>query len=323
MINHTHLTQGTLSFVIMLFRIKLLLSALLLLQATGCFNGHLDFDNLEAGTLVGRGQLRSFSSGHSELRGWDYLASRLEKNGLDRQDIKFIFSDRRMPPFSNVSFSLKPRESASIYHHFSNPKHLKLARGFMTKYEKALKEAEKQFGVNKNIIAAILLVETNCGQHLGKALVIERLARVASVAEPYNLETNYRRLKAQDVTITREAVIERAQYLENLFVPEVVALFEVARRRKIDIFKIRGSSAGAFGIPQFLPSSFLRFAMDGNQNGIISLLEPVDAIWSTANYLEQHGWKERLTLHEKHAVIMKYNNSPPYVEAIFRVADKL
>ena len=57
------------------------------------------------------------------------------------------------------------------------------------------------------------------------------------------------------------------------------------------IARIVGSKAGAFGMPQFLPSSYMRFAVDGNGNGRISLHEPADAAHSAANYLAAHGWK--------------------------------
>lgn len=294
-----------------------------LVLITACAKNHSIQNGLNLSTIPVHGQTRAFSRAHSRVQGWDYLAEQLENRGLSQDKIRAVFLDPRMPPISFIPFSLKPREPASMYSHFYSTKNINAARAFLRKYQRPLQQAEKQFGVNSKIITAILLIETNLGLHPGRSRVIERLVRVASVAEPYNMELNYQRLKAQDPDISRKAVVARAQHLESIFVPEVVALFEIARRRKVDIFEIRGSTAGAFGIPQFLPSSYLRFAVDGNCNGVISLFEPVDALFSTANYLKQHGWKERLTPSAKHAVILKYNNSLAYADTVLKVADRL
>jgi membrane-bound lytic murein transglycosylase B len=294
-----------------------------LIFITACTGKHPTPTGPNSGIVSVYGQARPFSLTYSKLQGWDYLANQLENRGLAQDEIKTVFLDPRMPPFSVIPFSLKPQEPASMYYHFHNTKNIAAARTFLRKYQHPLQQAEKQYGVNRKIITAILLIETNLGQHFGRSRVIERLVRVASVAEPYNMELNFQRLKAQDPGISKEAIVTRAKHLEAVFVPEVVALFEIAKRRKVDIFEIRGSTAGAFGLPQFLPSSYLRFAVDGNRNGVISLFEPVDALFSTANYLEQHGWKERLTLSAKRAVILKYNNSLAYADAVLKVADTL
>lgn len=300
---------------------RLLLSIALLhlvLGSCGCTKRSLlDMSEQE------RAQFFGLSAADSKLRGWDYLAIRLAENGIAKRQIEEVFGDPRMPLLTPIPFSLEPRESPRIYQPFLRPASIKLARQFIEKHYEELKEAQKSLGVDKTVVTAILLIETGFGQYIGNHRIIERLARVASVAQPANVEFNYQRLKAQDPKVTKEKVQKRADYLEQLFLPEVVALFEVAKRKEVDLFELRGSSAGAFGIPQFLPSSFLRFAIDGNNDGTVSLFDPLDAIWSAANYLKQNGWKERLTLKEKRAVIRKYNNSEPYVDAVLAVAARL
>jgi membrane-bound lytic murein transglycosylase B len=65
----------------------------------------------------------------------------------------------------------------------------------------------------------------------------------------------------------------------------------LARDQRFDVMGIQSSYAGAMGIPQFMPSSYRRYAVDFNGNGKIDLLgEPEDAIGSVANYLKQFGW---------------------------------
>ena len=86
---------------------------------------------------------------------------------------------------------------------------------------------------------------------------------------------------------------------------------------------MRGSAAGEFGWPQFLASSYLRFAKDGNRNGLTSLDEAPDAIHSAAHLLQSHGWKPGLAEAAELQAIWHYNRSDPYVDTILYVADQI
>ena len=89
----------------------------------------------------------------------------------------------------------------------------------------------------------------------------------------------------------------------------------------VPIFDLKGSWAGAFGICQFLPSSYLNWAVDGNDDGNINLYEMDDAIFSVANYLINHGWSEQPEDQKK--AVFTYNNSSDYVDAVIQLAAKL
>ncbi|HPU23830.1 MAG TPA: lytic transglycosylase domain-containing protein, partial [Candidatus Kapabacteria bacterium] len=88
---------------------------------------------------------------------------------------------------------------------------------------------------------------------------------------------------------------------------------------KIPIGDIYGSWAGAFGIPQFLPSSYVKYAIDGNNDGVVDLFNLSDAVFSVANYLKSHGWGEMLS--EQRKAIFAYNNSTAYVDAVMKLAE--
>src|SRR5690606_32915419 len=137
-------------------------------------------------------------------------------------------------------------------------------------------------------------------------LVLNRLARLASIAEPENVKRNFKELRKQDRTLSFEEVQDRALFLERMFYPEMLALFSMRQKYGIDLFTLRGSSAGAFGIPQFLPSSYLRFGVDGNEDGEISLYDIEDAAYSAANFLSGFGWKLDLSAAEKREVLWNY-----------------
>ena len=82
---------------------------------------------------------------------------------------------------------------------------------------------------------------------------------------------------------------------------------------------IKGSYGGAFGIPQFLPTSYLKYGVDGNRDGTVSLYDMRDAIHSTAYFLSRHGWKADLTDEAQAEVIWHYNHSDAYVQAVLHL----
>jgi membrane-bound lytic murein transglycosylase B len=259
----------------------------------------------------------------SAFRGWDYLVQKLRADGVNEETLRSIYADPRMPFFGQVRFGLKPRESKQMYAPLLKPEKLELGREFLKLHEESFAAAEKDLKVHRTVIAAILLVETHYGKNTGRELVINRLSRVASVREPTNLILNHRRHLKDDPSITFAQVDARAEYLERTFYPEVKALLQIIDEQKLDPFELKGSSAGAFGLPQFLPTSFQRFGYDGNKDGAISLFDPTDAIWSTANFLAQSGWKDSDT-HENHReVIWKYNKSDPYIDTVLAIAKSL
>lgn len=256
-------------------------------------------------------------------RGWVHLAKLLDSRGADPASISKIFSDKRMPWVSSISFSPRPRESHAIYRHFKEKQKISAARAFMKAQKKWLAGAEKRYGVPPALIAAILLVETQLGKVTGDHPVLYRLCRIATVGSPENLEWNLKRLQAQKEEVTAAELAARARYLEDTFAPEILALLDIAKRNKVDIFRIKGSIAGAFGYPQFLPSSFLRFGVDANRDGKVSLFSFPDSIYSVAHFLSHFGWKSDLSPEQQRVVIWHYNKSDAYVDTVLGVAEIL
>lgn len=259
----------------------------------------------------------------SKYRGWDSLVEKLRASQVDELVLKATYQNRRMPMFSLVTFKLAPRESKAIYSNFLKPERLALARNYLKQYRRLFSEAERKYQVTRFVVAAIMLVETQFGRFTGKELVINQLSRLASASDPTNVQANFELLSSQDSTVTLEQVQNRARYLEETFYPEVVALFEIARRRNLDLFGIKGSIAGAFGHTQFLPTSYLKFGVDASQDGIVSLFQTSDAIWSVANYLAGAGWVDSGSTEIKRKAIWTYNRSDAYVDAVLGIASLL
>ena len=134
---------------------------------------------------------------------------------------------------------------------------------FFRDHRETLARAEMEYGVPPEIITAILGVETRYGKVLGNFQVAEALATLA-------------------FGYPRRADEFRKQ-LEHFL------LF--ARENRIDALALRGSYAGAFGAPQFLPESARLYAADFNNDGRADLFDMPDAIGSVGNFLRAHGWK--------------------------------
>jgi membrane-bound lytic murein transglycosylase B len=135
---------------------------------------------------------------------------------------------------------------------------------FWRKNRRTLERAEKKYGVAPEYVVAIIGVETFYGRNTGSWRVVDALTTLAFDYPP-------------------RAGFFRSE-LENYLL--------MVREAGWDVFSVRGSYAGAIGIPQFMPSSARRYAVDFDRSGRIDLQKSrPDAIGSVANFLKQHGWQ--------------------------------
>jgi membrane-bound lytic murein transglycosylase B len=255
------------------------------------------------------------------FRGWEYLVDKLREDRVSIQTLRAIYGEKvgSFPDFQFVSFKLKPKEPFDIYLGFRSAKKIAAAREFLNDNYSLLQKAERRYGVPKEIIVAILLVETHFGKNTGKEQILYRLSRLANINSPKNVWQNYLALKREDSAVTLAAVKKRAKYLEDTFYPEVLATFKIASINRFSPLSLIGSSAGAFGWPQFLPTSYLRFGSDGNGDGRVSLFNKSDAIFSIARYFQAHGWRKNLTRTKQEEVIWAYNKSDPYINTVLYI----
>lgn len=147
---------------------------------------------------------------------------------------------------------------------FLNPLRINGGVEFWKQNAEALKRAEQQYGVPQEMIIAVIGVETLYGRRAGRFRTMDALTTLA-------------------FDFPRRADFFRSELEQYLL---------LAREQKFNLFDIKASYAGALGIPQFMPSSYRKYAVDFNGNGKVDILgEPEDAIGSIANYLKQYGWK--------------------------------
>ncbi len=212
------------------------------------------------------------------------------------------------------------------YSHNHNDLGVRKVRQFLERYDSLLSAAEERFDVPPEVVAALLWVETKHGTVLGSYHVPSVYLSVLLSCEPEYLDLNTNAIMAStglDSTkydSVRMAVERRAVKKVRWAASELAALAKIAKRGTMDVMALRGSWAGAFGMSQFLPSSYLSWAVDGNNDGVIDLYTIDDAIFSVANYLRSNGWGTDLP--QKRAAVYHYNNSQAYVDAVLTLASK-
>ncbi|MCX7178404.1 MAG: lytic murein transglycosylase B [Proteobacteria bacterium] len=204
-----------------------------------------------------------------------FIAEMSDKHGFDSEKLGRVFARIKPVPFV-IQAILPPRDPAirswqAYRSRFVEAKRIKLGLKFWQRYRAELSTAREQTGVPEEIVVAIIGVETIYGHNTGKFVT---LAALATLAFDYPADQNN--------TAARTALFRR----------ELEELLLLARERGRDPLSFTGSYAGALGLPQFLPSSVRRFAVDGDRDGQIDLASsPADAIASVANFLREHGWE--------------------------------
>jgi membrane-bound lytic murein transglycosylase B len=226
-------------------------------------------------------------------------------------------------PFMLVTYlNLNAREAPELYAQFLKPELILLSKRFHHQNLKVLRNAEKRFQVEKEVIVAILLVESRFGENIGKYRVISTLASMAMMNSPEYLQNNYLTLRESDPFLSFEWMEALAKRKAEWAYHELKCFLKIIRQEAIDPLEVYGSYAGALGMPQFIPSSYLTYAV--NKKGFEKwLLNKEEAIYSIGNYLKSHGWKRNLTINQKRQVLWCYNHSEPYIEAILQIAQKI
>ena len=251
------------------------------------------------------------------------LLDRLIKDGLDKEFLFPLFLDSRAEPIPNrMAISLLTREIPEIYTKFLTFESILLAKSFLRQNLTILKEMERKFDVEKEVAVAILLVESRFGENTGKHRVIPTLASMAIMNSTENLLKNYSTIWEMNPEISYDWIENVANRRANWAYKELKCFLEIIRSEDMDPLEVYGSIAGALGMPQFIPSSYIAYAM--NRNSFKDWLYDLEgAIFSIGNYLKSHGWERGLPIHQQKKLLWHYNRSDPYGETILKIAQKI
>ena len=189
---------------------------------------------------------------------------------------KVIEYDRYQPEFYEDTFTYIKKRSSK--------RKVREGKKLYNKEKKIIKEIENNFQVEKELLLALMGIETNFGKYLGKMDIVSSLA---------TLSFDKRR--------------------SEFFTEELLILLRLVDRKIIDKNILFGSWAGAFGNFQFMPRTIRNYAIDYNKNKTIELKNIEDSFASAANYLKTIGWKKNqpcfYKIELKENIPKKYLNS--------------
>lgn len=196
-----------------------------------------------------------------------FINEMVRKHGFSKSYLRDVF-DNTMHSGFTPKFMNKPAETVNTWEIYRrnmvNDIRIGYGVDYFHKHRGELLKAQNRYGVPAHIISGIIGMETNYGHSPMRFRAIDSIATLAFY---------YPR---------------RAKY----FQAELEALFLFARKTDTNIFDIKSSYAGAIGIPQFMPSNVLTYAVSGTGSKHIDIINNhLDALYSVANFLTEKGWK--------------------------------
>lgn len=258
------------------------------------------------------------------------LINYLEESSLPRDRIQSLFLDPRVEYYPEIIYNkfapTKMDKNSSALLGTKTKKYE--IQEFMKQYEKYLYIAKNKYNVEKEAIVAVLIVETKLGSDIGKYSVFNVLSSIALSAEKpsFNILENHINQKYHYLSFDKRQELmnifkERAINKANWARAEMASLIKLHLESNIDILELPGSYAGAFGYPQFMPTSISKYGVDADNDGKIDLYDFPDTILSIGNYLMNKGWNINPT--NKRRALLRYNYSHSYVANVLETASSI
>jgi membrane-bound lytic murein transglycosylase B len=198
----------------------------------------------------------------------DFVGGLVRRHGLNRQHVLEILADGE-PQTRILELIARPAERVVPWWryraNFISDNRIEGGAAFWKEHRAALERIADATGVPAAYIVAIIGVETSYGRITGSWRALDALMTLGFDYPPRS----------------------------TFFRSELEHLLLLARDEGLDAARLRGSYAGALGPPQFMPSSYRRYAADGDGDGRRDLLRDWDdVIASVANYFKEHGWRK-------------------------------
>ncbi len=225
-----------------------------------------------------------------------FIERMVREHGFERKALEAVLSDARVRQdiLEKIRRPAEKRLTWTRYRKiFLTDERIREGRRFVERNRPALERAEAQYGVPPEIVAAIIGVETFYGRITGRDRVLDAL---------YTLAFHYPK---------------RSRF----FTDELEKFLLLAREEGLDPRRPLGSYAGAMGLGQFMPSSYLAYAVDFDGDGKRDIWKnEIDAIGSVANYFARHGWKRDFPVAlrargvdpERHAAFLQAGLKPTF-----------
>lgn len=194
-----------------------------------------------------------------------FINQMVRQDNFSRAKLNHLFYELH-PNAKVIRCMTKPFEKKpwTFYrNYFVTPKRIDLGADYLKAHHRELMAMQRKYGIPASIITAIIGIETEYGTHLGKFSVLRTL---------YTLGFYY-------------------PSREKFFRSEFAQYLILTRDNHLPMWKLKGSYAGALGIPQFMPSSYRHYGVSAYNHGHVNLFKNSDAIASVANYFHKNGWR--------------------------------
>ncbi|MEH6565043.1 MAG: lytic murein transglycosylase B [Halopseudomonas sp.] len=220
---------------------------------------------LVGGLLAAGVQAQDYGPQHSDVPA--FVEKMQIEHGFSAEHVQQVL-DQAVRQEAILKAIARPAERVKPWHEyraiFITDKRIESGLAFWDEHAEALARAEKEYGVEPEIILAIIGVETFYGGNMGSYRVIDALTTLGFDYPP------------------------RADFFRR----QLESYLVLTREQQMDPLTLKGSYAGAMGYGQFIPSSYQAFAVDFDHDGVVDIWNnPVDAIGSVANYFHQHKWQ--------------------------------
>lgn len=204
-----------------------------------------------------------------------------ERRNLDREWVRqAIGQARQLPSIARLMLpppTGTPKNWRVYRSRFVEPIRIRAGVRFWQTHRETLERAEKEYGVPAEIIVGIIGVETIYGQQMGTFRVMDALTTLAF-----------------DFPEAHPRAAARTEFFRG----ELEQFLSLTNRTGTDPFTPLGSYAGAMGLPQFMPSSWVKYAVDFDGDGKVDLFgSPADAIGSVASYFKGFNWQTGMPTH--------------------------
>ena len=196
------------------------------------------------------------------------LAERAKTAGFSPYITKTVI-DNISPIKRVISLDKKQPEFTQTFEQYINARvtnyHVRVGREKLKQNKKLFDKLEKEYGIPRQYLVSFWGLETVFGKHKGKMSVLNSLATLAC-----------------------------DQRRSEFFTLELLNLFTLIESEQVSVDQLQGSWAGAMGHMQFMPTAFLKYAVDGDNDGKVDIWQSeVDALTTAANYLNQIGWQSK------------------------------
>ena len=216
----------------------------------------------------------SLFADNSEFNLWiDNFKKKAISSGISKNVVNEVMSNAKFLPKVIEYDRYQPEFYEDTYTYIkkrTNTKKVKRGLALYKKEKDLIDKVDKKFSVEKELLLALMGIETNFGKYLGKMDIISSLA---------TLSFDTRR--------------------SEFFTDELLILLKLIEKGVIEKDILFGSWAGAFGNFQFMPRTIKNYAIDYNNNQIIELKNAEDSFASAANYLNKIGWEKNTPCYTK------------------------